>query len=214
MGRRGRLMVMLTHAMTRALTIAVAVFLATAPARAEDEMWRWIEEDGTPHYTNDKSAIPARYRAKATRTTGGEIGVVNTSDDHIGEVLDSLKGGSGIADISEDGQPEKDPKSGPPPKYTNDVRQVLLFGAPWCQPCLLLKKQRTLEQLVEANPGLKLKEIDADQKPDVAKKYGVTMLPTIVFADQNGKELLRVRGPKSLAQFERALLAARGPQLH
>jgi thiol-disulfide isomerase/thioredoxin len=195
---------------------ALTLLLASASALAEDEMWRWIEDDGTPHYTNDKAAIPARHRAKATRTAGGEIGVVNGSNDPLGGIVDSVtsdRGGRAITGLADDeGEEARGGKHGVEPRYTHDVRQVLVFGAPWCQPCLLLKKQRTLEQLVEANPGLKLKEVDADQKPEVAKKYGVTMLPTIVFTDASGKEFLRVRGPKSLAQFERALLAARGPQ--
>lgn len=203
--------------MLRALTLALAA-LVSLPALA-DEMWKWTDEEGTPHYTNDKSAIPAKYRAKATRTEGADIGVVSIEEGSAAQaVIDkvtSARGDRAIeATISEEGEDEPPPRPAGQARYENDVRQVLVFGAPWCQPCILLKKQGTLQQLVDANPGLKLREIDADQKPDLAKKYGVTVLPTVVFTDPGGKELLRVRGPKSLAQFERALLTARGQQVN
>lgn len=203
--------------MLRALALALAT-LVSLPALA-DEMWRWTDEEGTPHYTNDKSAIPAKYRAKATRTEGADIGVVSIDEGNSAQaVIDKVtapRSGQVIEAAGDDeGEDEPPPRPAGPAKFTNDVRQVLVFGAPWCQPCLLLKKQGTLQQLVEANPGLKLREIDADQRSDLAKKYGITVLPTVVFTDQGGKEFLRVRGPKSLAQFERALLTARGQQVN
>ena len=198
--------------------LVLALFLTAAPGG--DDMWRWIDEDGTPHYTNDKAAIPAKYKARATRTAGGEIGVVNVKE---GNALDSMFGagtesGGGNAEITQDDveadNKANNGKAGPPAKFANEVKQVLVFGAPWCQPCLMMKKQGTVEALVKAHPELKLREIDADQKPDVARKYNVTALPTVVFTDGAGKELLRLRGPKTLEQFERALTAARGAQVN
>jgi thiol-disulfide isomerase/thioredoxin len=199
----------------------LAVLFASVPAMADDEMWRWIDEDGTPHYTNDKATIPAKYKARATTTTGGEIGVVNVKE---GNALDTLLGagkdrGGGNTEITQD-DVEADNKAGAKvgakvgaqAKFTNEVKQVLVFGAPWCQPCLMMKKQGTVEALIKAHPELRLREIDADQKPEVAKKYNVTALPTVVFTDGAGKELLRLRGPKTLEQFERALTVARGGQ--
>jgi thiol-disulfide isomerase/thioredoxin len=203
--------------MSRLLCASVVLLLA-APALAEDEMWKWADDDGTPHYTNDKSTIPAKHRARATRTNGTEIGVVNTQEgaslpDAVGNAVDKATGKDKPIELDGDEEPARPEKNGPPARYTNDVKQVIVFGAPWCQPCLMLKKQRTLEQLIEAHPELKLRDVDADQKPDFAKKYGVTVLPTIVFTDMGGKEFLRVRGPKTLEQFERALTAARGQKL-
>lgn len=183
--------------------LALALALASSAAFAADEVWKWTGEDGVLHYTNDKANIPHKHRASAVVTRGEDLGLVDTREDASGGAKLDAASDKASADAVTVEQP-------PAPKYKHDVRQVLVFGAPWCQPCVLLKKQRTLEQLVAAHPGLKLKDIDADNRPEVAKKYNVTSLPTVIFTDVGGKELLRVRGFRTLAQLEQALETARG----
>ena len=52
--------------------------------------------------------------------------------------------------------PEAPAKDAPEtaPAATTNVRQLQLFSTSWCEPCKLMKKARTLEQLVEAHPEL------------------------------------------------------------
>lgn len=179
--------------------LSLCLSLAGGAALAQDEVWRWTGDDGVEHYTNDKANIPLRYRASATPTRGEDLGLIDVREGAASERSSEPASAEAVT-----------VEQAPAPRYKHDVRQVLVFGAPWCRPCVLLKKQRTMEQLVAAHPELKLRDIDADGRPEVAKKYGVTHLPTVIFADVGGKELLRVRGFQTLAQLERALDSARG----
>jgi thioredoxin-like negative regulator of GroEL len=54
--------------------------------------------------------------------------------------------------------------------------QVLVFGAPWCASCTVLKKQ--LAGLTF--PGFEIEHVNVDTDPEVATKHKVMSLPTIV----------------------------------
>ena len=170
--------------------------LAGSPARADDDVWRWTDDAGDVHYTNDAATIPAKFKARATQTRGDELSVISTGS--------TAPQPAPATTLTTEVVAEDDP---PPRK--NDVRQVLVFSAAWCNPCRVMKKARTLEQLVEAHPELKLVEYDADANEALARKYAVGALPTVVFADASGKEFYKVRGPRDLKGFEKALEAAR-----
>ena len=54
-------------------------------------------------------------------------------------------------------------------------RELLVFSASWCQPC-----QRLKPAVVEIEAtGVKVTRVDIDQHPDLARKYGVTSVPTM-----------------------------------
>ena len=70
--------------------------------------------------------------------------------------------------------------------------KVLKFGAIWCTECLVMKP---MWQDIEASmPELKSEYFDADENPDVLKKYDIKDLPVFVFLDKDEKEILRLRG--------------------
>jgi thioredoxin-like negative regulator of GroEL len=54
--------------------------------------------------------------------------------------------------------------------------QVLIFGAPWCASCTVLKK--SLAGLTF--PGFEIEHVNVDANPEVATQHGVKSLPTIV----------------------------------
>jgi thioredoxin 1 len=60
--------------------------------------------------------------------------------------------------------------------------KALKFSASWCGPCKMLTKN--LE-----SKGIKLAEYDIDDHTDLAAKYGVRSVPTIVFTDNEGNKL-------------------------
>jgi len=54
--------------------------------------------------------------------------------------------------------------------------KVLAFTASWCAPC-----QRAKPALIQVQAaGVEVEIIDIDDHPDLAKKYGVTSVPTFI----------------------------------
>lgn len=63
--------------------------------------------------------------------------------------------------------------------------RVLKFGASWCDKCSILSNL-----IKESDLDLpEIEEIDLDEEPELAEKYGVQTLPTICFVDDLGKLL-------------------------
>ena len=75
----------------------------------------------------------------------------------------------------------------------NDA-QLLCFGASWCQPCQQMKP--TFEQL--EREGYPLRRIDVDQYADLAKRYEVKAVPSLVLIDGRGQIIDRIDQATSL----------------
>ena len=72
------------------------------------------------------------------------------------------------------------------------------FWAEWCGPCRAIAP--VLEELAEASEGrVTLMKVDVDGNPDLAVRYGIRSIPTILFFKQ-GAIVDRVVGvaPKAL----------------
>ena len=67
---------------------------------------------------------------------------------------------------------------------------LLEFSATWCGPCRSM--QPTVERLTR--DGYSVKQIDVDQRPDLAKQYRISGLPTFVMV-AGGREVDRIVGP-------------------
>jgi hypothetical protein len=50
----------------RGLVVAVVVLVLAGVEVAHAELYRWVDEDGIPHYTADLESIPPKMRASAT----------------------------------------------------------------------------------------------------------------------------------------------------
>lgn len=82
------------------------------------------------------------------------------------------------------------------------------FHAPWCGPCQQLRP--LLEQLPMQRPGVKVVGVDFDQSPNIAVKYGVRSLPTLILF-RDGKAVgQRVGNPGSMAELSRMVDSALG----
>lgn len=75
--------------------------------------------------------------------------------------------------------------------------KVLKFAAEWCGPCKMLSK--TLEGYTD----VEIQEIDIDKDQEVAIRYGIRGVPTLVLLDDNGNELRRKSGMMMFNEFEK-----------
>ncbi len=89
-------------------------------------------------------------------------------------------------------------------EVTNCTMPVLVdFWAPWCQPCKLV--QASLETIAEAYEGqAKVVRVNADDCQDLARRYGVRGLPTVLLFN-NGRLIKSSLGVRPEQEY-RALL--------
>lgn len=65
------------------------------------------------------------------------------------------------------------------------------FYADWCGPCKMLSP--IVEQVATENEDIKVCRINIDEEQDLAVKYGIMSIPTLVVI-KNGEEVNRVVG--------------------
>jgi thioredoxin 1 len=77
------------------------------------------------------------------------------------------------------------------------------FYAAWCPPCRALAP--LLERFAEQNADrLTIVKVDTDTDEDLAQRYGVRTIPTII-AFKGGQELSRAVNPQSRTKLEELL---------
>jgi thioredoxin 1 len=97
---------------------------------------------------------------------------------------------------------------------TGEFEQVVLqssvptlvdFYATWCGPCRL--QSPILDELAaEAAGAYQIVKVDVDQEPDLAMRFGVTALPTLLVIDK-GEVTQRVVGMEKKEKLRRLLTA-------
>jgi len=77
------------------------------------------------------------------------------------------------------------------------------FYADWCGPCRSLAP--VINELADEYKGrAKVLKINIDHHSELARKYGVSSIPTVVIM-KDGKELERVAGARPAAVYKKAL---------
>ncbi len=77
------------------------------------------------------------------------------------------------------------------------------FWAPWCGPCKMVGP--VVESLAAENDGkLAVAKINVDENKELAVKYGIRGIPTLVFFKE-GAEVKRIVGAQNKNQLQNAI---------
>jgi len=84
---------------------------------------------------------------------------------------------------------------------------VVDFWAEWCAPCLILAP--IIEELAQDYPQVGFGKVNSDEEPEIASRYGVMSLPTVIFF-KDGEPVDEVIGAVPREEIETRIKALLG----
>ena len=80
----------------------------------------------------------------------------------------------------------------------NEKPVLLDFYADWCGPCKMVAP--IIHEIADENDSIVVGKINVDDEPDLAMKFGVMSIPTLIVM-KNGEEVNRAMGARAKAQI-------------
>lgn len=76
----------------------------------------------------------------------------------------------------------------------SDIPVLIDFWATWCMPCKMLAP--VIEEIAQEAVGFKVGKVDVDAEPELARKYRVMSIPTVLVF-KNGEVIASTVGVQS-----------------
>ena len=76
------------------------------------------------------------------------------------------------------------------------------FWATWCGPCMIMG-QRIADELEPMMPEIKVVKVNVDEAPELASRFGITSIPTLI-CFSNGNKIADFVGVTSVREISEA----------
>ena len=78
--------------------------------------------------------------------------------------------------------------------------KIIKFNAIWCSGCIVMKK--IMKEIEEEYKKIEIISYDYDMDDDMVKKYNIgSIIPVLIFLDENDNEITRLIGEKTKKQI-------------